>query len=275
MENLFKQDPTFTIEVLSRFIKSEVEKYTFQGGVVALSGGLDSAFTAILAHKALDGRVKLLYMPYENPPQTEQDALSVASLLGLPLEKIDLKPIAEPFFNMRNPLSNLRKGNILARLRMTALFDISARDKSLVIGTSNKSEILVGYSTWYGDSAAGIMPLGDLYKTQIRMLSPTLCIPESILKKTPSAELWEGQSDEEEIGISYEKLDQILFLYIDQRHRVNEIMNMGFSEQDVQKVVCLTKKALYKQRTAIICKVSDRTVGIDYRYVKEASMIEE
>ena len=214
-------------------------------------------------------------MPFENPPQAEADALSVANLLGLPLERFDLKPIADPFFRIRNPLTPLRKGNILSRLRMTALFDLSARDKSLVIGTSNKSEILVGYSTWYGDSAAGIMPLGDLYKTQIRLLSPALCVPESIEKKAPSAELWEGQSDEEEIGLSYEKLDQILFLYIDQRHTVNEIVKIGFSEQEVKKVIRLTKKALYKQKTAIICKVSDRTVGIDYRYIKEASMIEE
>jgi len=274
VESLFKQDPAFTIEVLSRFIKTEVEKYNFQGGVIALSGGLDSAFVSILAHKALEGKIKLLYMPFENPEQAEADATSVAKLLNLPLERFDLKPVAEPFFTIRSPLSPLRKGNILARLRMTALFDMSARDNTLVIGTSNKSEILVGYSTWYGDSAAGIMPLGDLYKTQIRLLSPTLGVPDPILKKAPSAELWEGQSDEMEIGLSYEKLDQILFYYIDQRYTEMEIVKMGFSEIDIQKVIRLTKKALYKQRTAIICKLSDRTVGIDYRYVKDTAISE-
>jgi NAD+ synthase len=275
MENLPKQDPGFVIEVLSRFILGEVTKYHFQGGVVALSGGLDSSVVAILSYKALQGRIKLLYMPFENPEESYNDALSVAKLLDIPLEVFDLKKIADPFFAQRNPETTLRKGNILARLRMTALFDTSSRDHSLVIGTSNKTEILVGYSTWFGDSAAGIMPIGDLYKTQIRWIAPHISVPERIIQKAPSAELWDGQTDEGELGINYERLDQILFLLVDQRYIKLEIVEMGYPEEEVKKVIAYLKRSFYKQRMPIICKLSDRTVGIDYRYLKEASLIED
>jgi NAD+ synthase len=275
LENFPRQDPGFVIEVLSRFIQGEVSKYNFQGGVVALSGGLDSSVVAMLTHKALEGRIKLLYMPYENPPQAYDDALSVAKLLNIPLEVFDLKNVADLFFSQRNPLTPLRKGNILARLRMTALFDTSSRDHSLVVGTSNKTDILVGYSTWFGDSAAGIMPLGDLYKTQIRSIAPILSVPERIIQKPPSAELWDGQTDEGELGIDYHQLDQILFLLVDQRFTKSEIVTMGYSPEEVKKVISLTKRALYKQRIPVICKLSDRTVGIDYRYIKETSLIED
>jgi len=273
LEKIAKQDTNFVIEVITRFIKEEVSKYNFQGGVIALSGGLDSAVVSILSHKALDGKIKLIYMPYENPRESLNDALSIAKLLELPLEIIDLKETATFLFSKVNPSNKLRKGNILARLRMTVLFDISSRDSSLVIGTSNKSEILVGYSTWFGDSAAGILPIGDLYKTQIRDIAQELSVPDNIIQKPPSAELWDGQTDEAEIGLSYEILDQILFKWVDQRYSILEIIKNGYPEEQVKKVISLTRKALYKQKTPLICKLSDRTVGIDYRYSKEASTI--
>lgn len=275
MKNIPKQDLCFTTEVLCQFIHGEVNKYNFQGGVIALSGGLDSAVAAILSHKALQGRVKLIFMPFENPKEAFDDASSVAKLLGIPLEVMNLKKIADPFFEESKANSPLRKGNILARLRMTALFDASSRDHSLVIGTSNKTEILVGYSTWFGDSAAGIMPLGDLYKTQVRDLAKYLSVPSSIIEKPPSAELWDGQTDEGELGLTYEILDQILFLLVDQRFTVSEVIKMGYSDEIVRKVSGLTKKALYKQKIPLLCKLSDRTVGIDYRYLKEASLVNE
>ena len=272
MDEIFKQDVSFILEVLSKFIAGEVLKYHFQGGVVALSGGLDSSVVAILSYKALQGKIKLLYMPHENPEGSLQDALSVAKLLSIPLEIFDLKQIANNFFSQRNPLSPLRKGNILARLRMTALFDTSSRDQSLVIGCSNKTEILVGYSTWFGDTAAGILPIGDLYKTQVRNLAIHLSVPNNIIQKPPSAELWNGQTDEGELGISYSEMDQILYRFVDQRMNIQEIIKIGFDENNVRKVIALTKKALYKQKMPLICKVSDRTVGLDYRYLKETSI---
>ena len=274
MKNWSNQDNGFLVEVLSQFISSEVSKYKFQGGVIALSGGLDSAVVAMLAHKALQGCIKLLYMPYENPPEAYDDALSVANLLACPLEVFDLKKVAEPFFMGSSSLTPLRKGNILARLRMTALFDVSSREKALVIGTSNKTEILVGYSTWFGDSAAGIMPIGDLYKTQVRNIARLLSVPDRIVQKPPSAELWTNQTDEAELGIPYDRLDSILFELVDQRLQPDEIIKLGFLKEEVAKVGHLTKRAYYKQRTPLICKVSDRTVGIDYRFIKEASLLD-
>ena len=264
-----KQDPEFTIKVISEFIAGEVEKYNFNGGIIALSGGLDSSFVSIISHQALNGNIKLLFIPYGENTEAVRDTSNIASILNTPLEVINIKKIADIIFEERNIDSNTRKGNILARLRMNLLFDTSFRDNALVIGTSNKSELLIGYSTWYGDSAAGIMPIGDLYKTQIRNLSKYLNIPENIINKPPSAELWENQTDEGEIGISYEELDKILYLYVDKRYNENEIIKIGFDEALVKKVINKTKKALFKLKTPPICKVSDRTIGVDYRYNKE------
>ena len=275
MEKLPRQNPAFVVKVLSQFIEGEVQKYNFQGGVIALSGGLDSSVVAILSHQALQGQIRLIYMPYENSRESYNDALSVAKLLKIPLEVFDLKKVADPFFIDRKPETRIRKGNILARLRMTALFDLSSQEKALVIGTSNKTEILVGYSTWFGDSAAGILPIGDLYKTQVRQIASFLSVPEGIIGKPPSAELWEGQTDEDEIGLTYDIMDQILFKLVDQRFTIAEVIAMGYSAEEVKKVDNLTRKSLYKQKTPLICKVSDRTIGIDYRYLKETSTIRD
>jgi NAD+ synthase len=275
LEKLPRQNPAFVVKVLSQFIEGEVQKYNFQGGVIALSGGLDSSVVAMLSHQALQGQIKLMYMPYENSRESYNDALSVAKLLGIPLEVFDLKKVADPFFIDRKPETRIRKGNILARLRMTALFDLSSQEQALVIGTSNKTEILVGYSTWFGDSAAGILPIGDLYKTQVRQIASFLSVPEGIIDKPPSAELWEGQTDEDEIGLTYDTLDQILFKLVDQRFTIAEVIAMGYSAEEVKKVDNLIRKSLYKQKTPLICKVSDRTVGIDYRYLKETSTIRD
>lgn len=274
MKNWANQDNGFLVEVVSQFISSEVSKYHFNGAVIALSGGLDSALVSILSHKALHGSIKLVYMPFENPKESYEDALSVANLLAVSLEVVDLTNTAETIIKACSPDTPLRIGNILARLRMTVLFDISSREKALVIGTSNKTEILVGYSTWYGDSAAGIMPIGDLYKTQVRNIAKLISVPEKIIQKPPSAELWIDQTDETELGIPYDRLDQILYHLVDQRLLVEEIIAMGFSQDEVDKVVKLTRRAYYKQKTPIICKVSDRTVGIDYRFIKEASLVD-
>ena len=265
-----KQDPEFTIKVISEFISSEVEKYNFNGGIIALSGGLDSSFVSILSYQALNGNIKLLFMPYGKNEIAERDSSSIASILNIPIEVVNIKKIADQIFEERKVESNIRKGNILARLRMNLLFDASTRDNALVIGTSNKSELLIGYSTWYGDSAAGILPIGDLYKTQIRYLSRYMNVPEDIINKAPSAELWDNQTDESEIGISYDELDKILYLYVDKRYNEFEIINMGFDAKIVKKVITKTKKALFKLKTPPICKVSDRTIGIDYRYNKES-----
>ena len=267
-----KQDTQFVTRIVTNFIKEEVHKYNFNGGVVALSGGLDSSLVSILSYQALDGRIRLLFMPYGENESTSKDASKIASILNLPLETYNLKEVADKIFLERKIGEKVRRGNILARLRMSLLFDVSSREKALVIGTSNKSELLIGYSTWFGDSAAGILPIGDLYKTQVRDLAKFVNIPEEIIAKPPSAELWEGQTDEDEIGIKYEDLDRILYLYIDRRFSEEEIIKTGFEQELVRKVILKTRKALFKLKTPIICKLSDRTIGIDYRYIKEAGI---
>lgn len=267
-----KQDTQFVLKVITNFIKEEVYKYDFSGGVVALSGGLDSSLVSILSYQALQGRVRLLFMPYGENESASKDASKIASILNLPLETYNLKEIADKIFLERKIEEKIRRGNILSRLRMNLLFDVSAREKALVIGTSNKSELLIGYSTWFGDSAAGIQPIGDLYKTQVRDLAKFIGVPKEIIEKVPSAGLWDGQTDEGEIGIGYEELDKILYLYIDKRFNEEEIIKMGFERETVEKVIQKTRKALFKLKTPIICKLSDRTIGIDYRYIKEAGI---
>ncbi len=264
-----KQEPSFTLKVITKFIKEEVSKYKFSGGVVALSGGLDSSLVSLISYEALEGKLKILFMPYGDSGTSLRDASKIASILNIPLETYNLKEIADKIFLERKIDTNIRRGNILARLRMNILFDVSAREKALVIGTSNKSELLIGYSTWYGDSAAGILPIGDLYKTQVRDLAKFVGVPSEIIEKAPSAELWEGQTDEGEIGITYEELDKILYLYVDMRLAYEEIVKMGFESEKVKKVIDKTRKALFKLKTPIICKLSSRTIGIDYRYIKD------
>jgi NAD+ synthase len=265
-----KQELSFTLKVITKFIKEEVLRYEFSGGVVALSGGLDSSLVSLISYEALEGKLKILFMPYGDSDASLRDASKIASILNIPLETYNLKEIADKIFLERKVDTNIRQGNILARLRMNILFDMSAREKALVIGTSNKSELLIGYSTWYGDSAAGILPIGDLYKTQVRDLAKFVGVPSEIIKKAPSAELWEGQTDEGEIGITYEELDKILYLYVDMRLTYKEIVKMGFEAETVRKVIDKTRKALFKLKTPIICKLSSRTIGIDYRYIKNA-----
>ncbi len=265
-----KQELSFTLKVITKFIKEEVLRYEFSGGVVALSGGLDSSLVSLISYEALEGKLKILFMPYGDSDASLRDASKIASILNIPLETYNLKEIADKIFLERKVDTNIRRGNILARLRMNILFDVSAREKALVIGTSNKSELLIGYSTWYGDSAAGILPIGDLYKTQVRDLAKFVGVPSEIIKKAPSAELWEGQTDEGEIGITYEELDKILYLYVDMRLTYKEIVKMGFEAETVRKVIDKTRKALFKLKTPIICKLSSRTIGIDYRYIKNA-----
>ncbi len=268
-------DYAFTQRVICSFISQEAEKYQFKGGVVALSGGLDSSLVAVLSHIALQGRIALLFMPYGKQDQAEADAQAVASMLQIPLESYNIGPVTDQLCENRQIKDPRRKGNIMARLRMNLLFDVSARDGLMVIGTSNKSELLTGYSTWFGDSAACIMPIGDLYKTQARALAYHCHLPESILTKAPSAELWEGQTDEDEMGISYEILDQILYHWIDQRHAIQSLIDKGFDSKQVHQVAKRCRKALYKHKLPIICKISDRTIGLDYRLSKETMNMPE
>ncbi len=195
--------PELTRKLLVEFIRNETRKFGFERVVLGISGGLDSALAATLAAEALGPEnVVGLILPYKtSSPESEGHARLLIEQLGIAYDKIDITAMAEPLLNFYPEMSNLRRGNIMARMRMICVFDRSAAEKALVLGTSNKTETLLGYTTWYGDNAASIQPIADLYKTQVRALARALGVPQPILEKKPSADLWPGQTDEAEMGL--------------------------------------------------------------------------
>jgi NAD+ synthase len=152
---------------------------------------------------------------------------------------------------------------------MIVLYDISARERALVIGTSNKTEILVGYGTQHGDLASAINPIGDLYKSQIWQLAEKLDIPKRIIDKAPSADLWEGQTDEKEMGVTYADLDALLYEMIDERRSDAELISDGFKEELIQRTRGTIRRNQFKRRPPVIAKISYRTVNVDFRYVRD------
>lgn len=258
-------------EILVGFVKSEVTRVGFSRAVIGLSGGLDSALSCALAVEAL-GRENVLAirMPYK---ASSRDSLDHAQLLidqlNIPNKTIEITDMVEPLFKIDAEMSNMRKGNIMARERMIVLYDQSEEFKGLVIGTSNKTEILLGYSTMYGDSASALNPLGDLYKTQIRQLSRAMNIPAPIVDKPPSADLWEGQTDEKELGFTYEDVDKLLYLLVDQRYSPQEAIEAGFNEKFVNAVTTRIRRNQFKRMFPPIAKISNRTIGYDFLYLRD------
>jgi NAD+ synthase len=263
-----KINGAFVEKVLTRFIREELGRFGFSKGVLGLSGGLDSAVCAVLAARALGPEnVLALIMPYGAAcPADVADAGALARLLGIRSETIDIAPQVDPYFS-RYPTDNrVLRGNKMARERMSILYDFSAREKSLILGTSNKTELLVGYGTIHGDMACAINPMGDLYKTQVRELGAWLGVPKSILEKHPSAGLWPGQTDEGEMGIAYAELDAILYEMADRRKSVPEIVALGFKAEVVGRVADMVRRSEFKRKLPPIAKISSRTVGHDFLY---------
>jgi len=258
-------------EILTGFIKSEISRIGMSRAVVGLSGGIDSALSCILACDALGPQnVLAVRMPYK---ESSRDSLEHAQLLidqlGVQSRTIDITEMAEPLTKLDPEISKVRKGNILARARMIVLYDQSETFKGLVIGTSNKSEILLGYSTLFGDSACALNPIGDLYKTQVRQLSRALNIPNPILDKPPSADLWIGQTDEAELGFTYEEVDKLLFLLVDQRFSPQDAVEAGFEEKFVKAVIARIRRNQFKRMQPPIAKISNRTIGYDFLYLRD------
>jgi NAD+ synthase len=261
-------------KLLVEFIRDEVQNAGFGKGVIGLSGGVDSSVAAFLAAQALGKKnVVGVLMPYKtSSPDSKQDAEEVVKILDIKHDIVDITPMVDAYINRDHGMDQVRKGNIMARQRMIVLYDISYREQALVIGTSNKTEILLGYGTLYGDTACAVNPLGDLYKTQVWQLAEALGIPKNIIEKKPSADLWEGQTDEGELGFAYKKVDKLLFAMIDERRTIEELMELGFEKNFIIKARNLVQRNQFKRRPPLIAKISHRTVNIDFRYPRDWGM---
>jgi NAD+ synthase len=271
VKNRLDIHPELVTEILTRFIKEETEKVGIQKVVFGLSGGIDSALVAFLAARSLGPeRVHAVMMPYKSSsPSSLADAQACVDALGIEATVMNITPQIDAYFERFPDASPLRRGNKMARERMSILYDFSAQLNALVLGTSNKTELLLGYGTQHGDLASGINPIGDLYKTQVRQLAHYLGVPRQIIEKPPSADLWENQTDEKELGFTYEDVDKLLFLLVDRRYTKEELHNEGFSEEFIDTVIRRITRNQYKRRIPLIAKVSNRTIGIDFRYPRD------
>jgi NAD+ synthase len=258
-------------KLLVEFIRDETHNAGFRKGIVGLSGGIDSTVVAYLAVKAL-GRENVLgiLMPYKaSSAQSREDAELVARAIGIRTEVVEITPMVDAYLARANGVDNVRAGNVMARQRMIVLYDLSSRERALVIGTSNKTEIFLGYGTLFGDLACAINPLGDLYKTQVWQLATALGVPQYLIDKQPSADLWEGQTDEGEFGFTYKRADHLLYFMIDERRSMSELKEMGFDPQLIERVKTMVMKNQFKRRPPLIAKVSNRTVNVDFRYPRD------
>jgi NAD+ synthase len=258
-------------KLLVDFLRDEITNAGFSKAVLGLSGGVDSALAAFLTAEAL-GKENLLavLMPYKtSSPESAGDAKLVVDQLGIRSEMVDISSMVDGYKGQTGKADNVRKGNIMARARMIVLYDLSARENALVIGTSNKTEIMLGYGTQFGDTACAINPLGDLYKTQIWQLAGAIGVPKKIVDKKPTADLWSGQTDEAELGFSYALADQLLYYMIDERRNDEELMERGFEKNFIEKVKRLVQRNQFKRRPPVIAKVSHRTVNVDFRYARD------
>jgi len=257
-------------EILVRFLRTEAGKFGFTRAVLGLSGGIDSAVSAALAVRAFGPEnVLAVMMPYAtSDPASEADAREVAASLGLEPRLVDISAMADGYLAQEDVEDRMRRGNVMARTRMIVLYDLSVEWGGLVIGTSNKTEALLGYSTQFGDSASALNPIGDLYKHQVFQLARHLELPSSVIDKPPSADLFAGQTDEDELGFTYEEADRLLYLLVDERYDVDRLVEAGFEREFVLKVVRRVAMNQYKRLPPIIAKLSSRTINHDFRYLR-------
>lgn len=239
------------LERIIQFTQDKMKRAGVPNIIVGLSGGIDSALTAFISVKALGKEhVRGLMLPYKSShPDSLAHAKLVAEALDIPYEIIDISPMVDAYFQTYDQDAEaLRKGNFMARMRMCTLFDLSSKYKALVAGTSNKSELYVGYCTQYGDSACAFEPIGHLYKTEVREISRVLGVPEAIIQKQPTADLWAGQTDEDELGITYQELDQILYQLIDLNKDKKELLLLNFKESSINLVIDKIAKSEFKRQ---------------------------
>jgi NAD+ synthase len=264
--------------VIGGFVRGQLRQAGFERAVLGLSGGIDSALVAYLVAEAIGPeRLRCVLMPYRSSsPASRADAETVVADLGCASELVEISPMVDGFFGTgevagaagREGLaaSPLRRGNFAARMRMAVLYDRSVTWGGLVVGTGNKTESLIGYTTLFGDSACAFNPIGDLYKSQVRQVAAAIGVPEQVIRKAPSADLWPGQTDEAEAGFSYPLLDRLLFWRIDKRRSIDELVGMGFEPALVERVDRMIATSEFKRQVPPIAKLGPRTAGVDYLY---------
>jgi NAD+ synthase len=261
-------DTTVARKVIGQFIRGQLRQAGFERVVLGLSGGIDSALVAYLVAEAIGAeRLLCVLMPYRSSSEASRtDAEEVVRRLGTASELFDISPMVDAFFAAEPDAAPLRRGNVMARQRMTVLYDRSVTWGGLVVGTGNKTESLIGYTTHFGDNACAFNPIGDLYKSQVRQLSAALGVPEPIIRKAPSADLWPGQTDESEADFSYPVLDRLLFQRVDRRRSDEELAALGFDPALVARVDRLIATSEFKRQVPPIAVLSSRTAGVNYLY---------
>jgi NAD+ synthase len=273
-------DTAMARRIIGEFVRGHLGQTGFERVLLGLSGGIDSAVVAYLVAEAIGAdRLLCLLLPYRtSSPASQADAEVVVARLGCQQRLIEITDIVDGYFADALPpagavkgeaaseVTPLRLGNFAARARMAVLYDQSVAWRGLVMGTSNKTETLLGYTTIFGDNAAALQPIGDLYKSQVRQLAAELGVPEPILRKPPTADLWAGQTDEEEVGLAYAEIDRLLYWLVDRRRTPAELLEMGFEQAKVERVERLVAGSEFKRQTAPIAKLSPRTPGVDYLY---------
>jgi len=256
---------------LTGFIREELGKFGFTRAVIGMSGGVDSTVSTFLAAQALGAEnVTGLIMPYRTSnPEGRADAELAAGELGIETLVVDISPMVDAYFERFPDASKERRGNKMARERMTILYDHSMALRAMVVGTSNKTEILLGYTTLWGDMASAVNPVGDLYKCQVRALARHLNVPARVVGKAPSADLWTGQTDEGELGFTYDDADRVLYELIDRRRDCESLIADGFNADFVRRVYHMIRDSQYKRRMPVIAKLSHRSVDRDFRYSRD------
>jgi NAD+ synthase len=254
--------------IVGEFIRGQLRQAGFDKAVLGLSGGIDSALVAYLTAEAIGADALLcVLMPYRtSSPASRIDAEEVVRRLGCASELVDISPMVDGFYGAESDAPALRRGNFMARMRMAVLYDRSVTWGGLVVGTGNKTESLIGYTTLFGDNACAFNPIGDLYKSQVRQVAAAIGVPEEIIRKAPSADLWPGQTDEAEAGFDYPTLDRLLFWRIDKRRSIDEVVALGFTREMIERVDRMVASSEFKRQVPPIAKLGPRTAGVDYLY---------
>ena len=264
-------DPAVVAPILRGFVRAEVGKVGFDRVVLGLSGGIDSAVVAAIAVDALGPQgVMAVVMPYRSSsPASESDARAVARKLEIEWLRVDISPQVDAYFEQFPEADRHRRGNKMARERMSILYDLSWARRALVIGTSNKTELLLGYGTVHGDMAHALNPIGDLYKTQVYAMARHYALPAQVIDKAPSADLFEGQSDEDDLGFTYARADALLAAMVDERRTRAELRALGFEDAFIEAVGRRVRESQYKRRLPLIAKLSARTIDREFRYPRD------